>query len=61
MNKHNLRKQQKALMRERAVYERLQTEYSGDAEFYRYIQARMDKLDDETETIRAVLEGVMFE
>lgn len=56
IKRHRLKKQQRKLMRIRDVYEQLQTENSGDEYFYRYVQGKMDNLDEQTEYIRGVLE-----
>ena len=52
-----LKKQQNSLMQEREIYERLQAEHSADEYFYRYIQAKLDNLNEQAERIRGVLEG----
>lgn len=52
-----MRKQQKALMQKREIYERLQTEHSDDEYFYRCTQKEMDALDEQAEHIRGILEG----
>lgn len=57
LKKCRLKSEQKALMRERGIYERLQTEHSEDAHFYHYMQAKLDNLDEQAEHIRGVLEG----
>lgn len=57
LKRYRLRKQQKALMQKREIYERLQTEYSGDEYFYKYTQHEMDALDEQAEYIRGILEG----
>lgn len=44
-------------MQKREIYERLQTEYSGDEYFYKYTQHEMDALDEQAEYIRGILEG----
>ena len=54
--KRSIEKQQNELMQERDNYERMQTEHSDDAEFYRYCQNNMDRLDEEAERLRRVLE-----
>ena len=56
LKRYRLRKQQKALMKRREIYERLQTEHSDDEYFYRCIQKEMDAIDEEAEQIRHVLE-----
>lgn len=57
LKRYRLRKQQKALMQKREIYERLRTEYSGDEYFCKYTQHEMDALDSEAEYIRGILEG----
>lgn len=57
LKRYRLRKQQKALMQKREIYERLQTEYSGDEYFCKYTQHEMDALDEQAECIRGILEG----
>lgn len=57
IKRYRLKKQQKELMRVRDIYERLQTDHSEDECFYRYMQSRMDDLDEQAEHIRGVLEG----
>ena len=57
IKRYMLKKQQKELMRIREVYAKLQTEGSGDECFCRYMQNRIDDLDEQTEHIRGVLEG----
>ncbi len=52
-----LKKQQKELMRKYEILERLQTEHSNNEYCYRYIQRKMDALDEESEHIRGILEG----
>ena len=52
-----LRKQQKALMQKREIYEHLQIEHSDDEYFYRCTQKEMDALDEQAEHIRGILEG----
>ena len=56
LKRYRLRKQQKALMQKREIYERLQTEHSDDEYFYRCTQKEMDAIDEEAEQIRHVLE-----
>lgn len=51
-----LKKQQRALMQKRDIYERLQTEHNDDEHFQKYIQHEMDALDEEAEIIRGILE-----
>ncbi|NBH15017.1 hypothetical protein D3Z36_12735 [Lachnospiraceae bacterium] len=55
--RYRLKKQQKALMQKREIYERLQTEHSNNEYCYRYIQRKMDALDEQAEHIRGILEG----
>lgn len=55
--KHQLKKQQRDLIRRYAILEQLQTEHSGDEYFYRGIQKEMDALDEQAEHIRGILEG----
>lgn len=55
--KHQLKKQQRALMRRYAILEQLQTEHSEDEYFYRCTQKEMDALDEQVEHIRGILEG----
>ena len=57
LKRYRLRKQQKALMQKREIYERLQTEHGEDEYFYHYTQKEMDALDSEAEHIRGILEG----
>ena len=52
-----LKKQQKALMQKREIYERLQTEHSNNEYCYKYLQRKMDVLDEQAELIRGILEG----
>lgn len=54
--KRALIKKQKSLMQERAMFEYMQTEHGDDAEFCRYCQHNMDRLDEEAERIRIDLE-----
>ena len=54
--KRRIEKQQNELMQDRDNYERMQTEHSDDTEFYRYCQNNMDRLDEEAERLRRVLE-----
>lgn len=57
LKKYRLKKQQKALMQKREIYERLQTEHNDDEFFQKYIQHEMDALNDKAEFIREILEG----
>ena len=51
LKRYRLRKQQKALMQKREIYEHLQTEHSDDEYFYRCTQKEMDALDEQVEHI----------
>ena len=57
LKRYRLRKQQKALMQKREIYEHLQTEHSDDEYFYRCTQKEMNALDEQAEHIRGILEG----
>lgn len=57
LKRYRLRKQQKALMQKREIYERLQTEHSENEYFYHYTQKEMDALNEQAEHIRGILEG----
>ena len=57
LKRYRLKKQQRKLMQKRDIYERLQTEHSGDEYFYKYAQREMDALDEKAEYIRGILEG----
>lgn len=57
LKKYRLKKQQKALMQKREIYERLQTEHNENEYFYHYTQKEMDSLDEQAEHIRGILEG----
>lgn len=57
LKKYRLKKQQKALIKKRELYEHLQTEHSEDEYFYHYTQKEMDFLDEQAEHIRGILEG----
>ena len=57
LKRYRLRKQQKALMQKREVYEHLQTEHSENEYFYYYTQKEMDALDEQAEHLREILEG----
>ena len=54
---YKLKKRQKELMQIYDILEQLQTENSDDVYFYRYIQNKMDAIDEQAEHIRGVLEG----
>ena len=57
LKKYRLKKQQKALMQKRDIFEQLQTEHSGDEFFYKYAQREMDVINEQAERIRGILEG----
>lgn len=57
LKRYRLKKQQKALMQKRDIYERLQTEHSDNEHCYKYVQQKMDSLDEQAEHIRGILEG----
>lgn len=57
LKRYRLKKQQRVLIQKRDIYERLQTEHSGDKNFYKYAQRKMDVTDDKAEYIRGILEG----
>lgn len=57
LKRYRLKNQQKALMQEREIYERLQTEHSTNEYCYKYLQRKMDALDEQAEHIRGILEG----
>lgn len=57
LKRYRLKKQQRALMKKREVYEHLQTEHGENEYFYHYAQKEMDALDEQAEHIRGVLEG----
>lgn len=57
LKRYRLKKQQKELMQKREIYERLQTEHSDNEYCHKYMQRKMDALDEEAEHIRGILEG----
>jgi len=57
LKRYRLKKQQKALMQKREIYERLKTEHSDNECCYKYMQRKMDALDEQAEHIRGLLEG----
>ena len=57
LKRYRLKKQQRALMQQRDIYERLQTEYCQDEYCYMYTQHEMDTLDEQAEHIRGMLDG----
>lgn len=54
--RRRLKKQQKELMQRRDICEHIQTEHSDDMEFFRYCQNIMDKLNEDADQIRLILE-----
>lgn len=52
-----LEQEQKTLMRRYREYEAMQRDFSYDPDFYSYAERQMQKLNDETEYIRGLLEG----
>ena len=52
-----LKQKQEILMRRYKKYEAMQRDFSYDPEFYSYAERQMQKLNDETEYIRGLLEG----
>lgn len=52
-----LEQEQKTLMRRYREYEAMQRDFSNDPDFYSYAERQMQKLNDETEYIRGLLEG----
>lgn len=52
-----LEQEQKTLMRCYREYEAMQRDFSYDPDFYSYAERQMQKLNDETEYIRGLLEG----
>ena len=57
LKRYRLKKQQRALMKKREVYEHLQTEHGENEYFYHYAQKETDALDEQAEYIRGILEG----
>lgn len=57
LKRYRLKKQQRALMKKREVYEHLQTEHGENEYFYHYAQKEMDALDEQAEHSRGILEG----
>ena len=47
---------QEELMKERDAWERMQTDYSTDNAFYKYCEWKMNRLDEEAEELRLLLE-----
>lgn len=54
--RQKLIEKQNSLMKERDMFERMQTNHSNDEEFYHYCQRNMDRLDEEADAIRYKLE-----
>ena len=46
----------KELMQERTFWEQMQTDYSHDAEFYKFCEWKMQRLDEEAEKLRYLQE-----
>ena len=55
--RRELEQKQEILMRRYNEYEAMQRDFSYDLEFYSYAERQMQKLNDETEYIRGLLEG----
>ena len=55
--RRELERKQEILMRRYNEYEAMQRGFSYDPEFYSYAERQMQKLNDETEYIRGLLEG----
>ncbi len=55
--RRELEQKQEILMRRYNEYEAMQRDFSFDPEFYSYAERQMQKLNDETEYIRGLLEG----
>lgn len=47
---------QEELMKERDAWECMQTDYSTDNEFYKYCEWKMNRLNEEAEELRLLLE-----
>lgn len=54
--RRELEQKQEILMRRYNEYEAMQRDFSFDPEFYSYAERQMQKLNDETEYIRGLLE-----
>ena len=54
--KKALEQKQEILMRRYNEYEAMQRDFSYDPDFYSYAERQMQKLNDETEYIRGLLE-----
>lgn len=55
--KKALEQKQKILMRRYKKYEAMQRDFSYDIDFYSYAESQMQRLNDEAEHIRGLLEG----
>lgn len=55
--KKALEQKQEILMHRYKKYEAMQRDFSYDPDFYSYAERQMQKLNDETEYIRGLLEG----
>lgn len=55
--RRELERKQEILMRRYNEYEAMQRDFSYDPGFYSYAERQMQKLNDETEYIRGLLEG----
>ena len=55
--KKALEQKQKILMRRYKKYEAMQRDFSYDTDFYSYAESQMQRLNDEAEHIRGLLEG----
>lgn len=55
--RRELERKQEILMRRYNEYEAMQRDFSYDPDFYSYAERQMQKLNDETEYIRGLLEG----
>ena len=55
--RRELERKQEILMRRYNEYEAMQRDFSYDPDFYSYAERQMQKLKDEAEHIRGLLEG----
>lgn len=55
--KKTLEQKREILMHRYNEYEAMQRDFSCDPDFYSYAERQMQKLNDETEYIRGLLEG----
>ena len=46
----------KELMRERSLWEQIQTDYSHDEDLYKFCECKMQRLDEEAEKLRYLQE-----